>query len=97
MTITEYEKALIKLEKEGKFAAYRTDFGGTATTVEAYVRSFVHAPEHERRICQLLQLPTQEERQVKATRMAGWGAVLSAVCTLVSLVILGTSIYLNSR
>ena len=55
MTIGEYADALDALSNE-KFQKFRVDFGGDFETKEQYVQDFVHHPEHERRICQLLGL-----------------------------------------
>ena len=66
MTISEYREALDALDEAG-FATYRTDFGGDFSTRQQYVDDFVHHPEHERRICQLLGLQTEEEKLTEAS------------------------------
>ena len=66
MTRTEYKSALDALDDD-EFATFLADFGGSFTTREQYVDDFVHNPEHERRICRLLGLTTEEERLNKAT------------------------------
>ena len=77
MTITEYQSGLDALDDD-EFAAFRSNFGGSFTTREQYVDDFVHNPEHERRICQLLGLTTEEEKLNKATLVSAQAAADSA-------------------
>lgn len=65
MTVTEYQLTLGGLD-DLEFTTFRTDFGGGLATRQQYVDDFVHHPEHERRICQLLGLKTEEEKLVEA-------------------------------
>ena len=38
------------------------DFGVGQQTIQQRIRCFVDHPEHERRICQLLELKTEDEK-----------------------------------
>ena len=80
MTLTEYKSALEVLSDEG-FAAFRSDFGGDFRTRQQYVDNFVHHPEHERRICQLLGLRTEAEKLVEAALASAQAAAGSARST----------------
>ena len=77
MTRTEYQSALDALDDD-EFAAFRADFGGRFTTRLRYVDDFVHNPQHERRICRLLGLTTEEEKLNKATLVSAQAAADSA-------------------
>jgi hypothetical protein len=65
MTTADLQSALDKLD-EAAFAAFRREFGGDFTTRQQYVDDFVHHPEHERRLCQLLGLTTEEDKRTAA-------------------------------
>jgi len=65
MTIADLRAALDTLD-DAAFAAFRRDFGGNFTTRQEYVDEFVHQPEHERRLCQLLRLTTEEDKRTVA-------------------------------
>ena len=82
MTLIEYKSALEALDDEA-FAKFRSAFGGDFKTRQEYVDDFVHFPEHERHICRLLNLKTQEERLVDAAaasaRSAHWSMIWAAV------------------
>jgi len=65
MTLSEYQAALDALD-ERAFEGYRADFGGDFRTRREYVDDFVHHPEHERRICQLLGLITEPQKLIDA-------------------------------
>ena len=77
MTVAEYKKALDVLDEDA-FAKFRADFGGSYTTRQQYVDHFVSRPDHERRICQLLDLKTQEEKLTDATLESAKAASESA-------------------
>ena len=81
MTIKEYKQALKDLSDE-EFAEFKKNFGGKHETPEGYVRDFVDNPKHERRICQLLGLETEEERMVEACVSSANSAKKSAICAL---------------
>jgi hypothetical protein len=93
MTINEYEKKLKKLNDK-QFNKFKTDFGGDYKTREEYVRNFVDNPKHERRICQLLGLQTEEEKISKATRRSVLATIFS---TLIALVAVTASIVIHSQ
>ena len=77
MTLAEYRDALNRMDDES-FRQFRGEFGGDFTARAQYVDDFVHHPDHERRLCQILDLPTQEERQVSAALISAQAAVESA-------------------
>jgi len=86
MTIDEYREKLKKLNDD-KFNKFKEDFGGDLKTREEYVRNFVDNPKHERRICQLLKLKTEEEKITRATTRATIAAIISAVAIAASVVL----------
>ena len=77
VTDAEYTSALDALDEDG-FAAFRAAFGGDFTARKQYVDDFVHHPEHERRICQLLLLKTEEEKLTEAALISAKSAADSA-------------------
>jgi hypothetical protein len=66
MRIDEYEKELKKLTPK-KFELFKKDLGGDQKTIEECVRYYVHHPGIERRICHLLGLKTEIEKNVEAS------------------------------
>jgi hypothetical protein len=102
MTTTEYGTALAKMD-DASFAKYRAEFGGDGTR-DQYVSDFVSNPAHERRICQILNLPTQEEKVTEATLISARAAADSAassrwamICALVSVMIALAALVLQLR
>lgn len=83
MTINEYRKKLKKLNDE-QFNKFKKAFGGDYKTREEYVRDFVHNPKHERRICQLLRLKTEEEKNTIVVRYAASSALVSAIAAVLA-------------
>lgn len=78
MTRLELSEALAKLTDE-QFDRFKQAFGGEpGRSREAVVREFVHHPEHERRLCQLLELPTEDEKLVGASSASASAAKDSA-------------------
>jgi len=90
MTTKEYRKKLKKLNDK-QFNKFKKDFGGDYKTREEYVRNFVDNPEHERHICQLLDMKTEEEKVNKAITRSTIAAIVSAVAIVVSV---GFSLYI---
>lgn len=95
MTTSEYAAALDALD-DAAFLAFRSDFGGDFTTRRQYVDDFVHHPDHERRICQLLGLKTEAEKLTEASlesaaaaadsaRSARWSMIWAALAVIVAL------------
>lgn len=85
MTIDEYKKRLEELT-ENDFKRFNDDFGGGQQTIQQRRRSYVDHPEHERRICQLLELKTEDEklneaalRSVNAAQQSAASAKLSMI------------------
>ena len=77
MTVVEYKAALAALSEEA-FAAFRRDFGGDFPSRQRYVDDFVHHPEHERRLCQLLGLLTEADKLTTAAISSATSAKASA-------------------
>jgi hypothetical protein len=105
MTISEYQSSLNALD-ERAFEKYRADFGGSFSTRREYVDDFVHNPGHERRICQLLGLSTEEQKLTDAAlasaraaaasaRSARWSMIWAALGVLVSLAALAVATYVK--
>jgi len=65
MNRKELQLALEKLSPED-FQDFVRKFGGTHESPESVVRAFVDNPSFERRLCQLLDLITEEEKIVQA-------------------------------
>ncbi len=95
MTITEYKSALEALDDKG-FDSFRKMFGGDFATRQQYVDEFVHKPDHERRICQLLGLMSQEEKlseasmtsaraALEAARSARWSMIWALVSVFIAM------------
>ncbi len=103
MTLSEYQCALDALDDPG-FAEYRSRFGGDFATRQQYVDDFVHHPEHERRICQLLGLTTEAQKLTDAAlvsaraaessaQAARWAMIWAALGVLVALAALAVATY----
>ena len=103
MTVTEYESELDALDDD-EFASFRAAFGGSFTTRKQYVDNFVNHPEHERRICRLLGLTTEEEKLNKATlasaqsadksaKSARWSMIWAALGVVVAISALIVALY----
>jgi hypothetical protein len=94
VTISEYKAALDALDAEA-FEAFRRDFGGDVRHRQVYIDEFVQNPQHERRICQLLGLTTQEEKQTEAAVASAKAARDSATWARVSMLLAGTAILVS--
>jgi len=86
MTIVELREKLCSMPKE-EFLLFVEDYGGDFGTPEDVVRSYVDNPGHERRLCHLLTMTTQEERITEASVSSAYSARLSTICVLISVVI----------
>jgi hypothetical protein len=64
MTYAEYVQRL-KAMTEEEFQKFRKQYGGDGDR-EAYIRRGIESPKHEKRLCQIFELPTQEERLIEA-------------------------------
>jgi hypothetical protein len=80
-----------------KFGKFVQDFGGSFQDREEVVSAFVGKPELERRLCQLLDIATEEEKMVQATLAAAssakWSAIVAAIATAIALIALVVTIY----
>ena len=101
MTVEEYEKRLSELS-EKEFQKFNDEFGGGQKTVEERVREFVDNPQHERRICQLLGLRTENEKFADAANQSAFAAKQSAVTgkwalfvSIVALVVAIVALFVN--
>ena len=95
MNRKELEQALNKLSEE-EFIGFVTQFGGTHPNRESVIRAFVDHPEYERRLCQLLDLSTEYEKQtqvsVDAAKTAKWSAIAATISATIALIALLISI-----
>lgn len=96
MTRQEYEKRLRELS-EDKLREFHERFGGEERSIEGRVRDFADHPEHERRICYLLDLQTEDEKLTeaalrsanaaeKSASSARWSAIWSGLACLVAII-----------
>jgi hypothetical protein len=103
MTLQELDEKLRSLSNE-ELQKFNDDFGSGQKTIEDRVREFVDDPRHERRICQLLGLRTEEEKLTEASivssraafesaRSARWSFIITIVVVLVSIAGLVLYIY----
>lgn len=85
MNLQEYKESLRKLSSE-EFIKFNVDFGGGELSIEERIRDFVDHPQHERRICQLLDLKTEAQKITEATVNSADAAVKSASSAKISMV-----------
>ena len=85
MTLEEYDKKLQELSDE-EFQKFNNDFGGGQKTIEQRVREFVDYPKHERRICQLLGLKTEDDKLTAAALKSADAADQSAASAKLSMI-----------
>lgn len=93
MNRKELEK-LLSEKSDGEFKEFVKNFGGDHQNRESIVRAFVDDPTLERRLCQLLDQPTEEEKRTRATvdaatsaKRAATSAKRSATAAMISVVI----------
>ena len=93
MNRQELEQAL-KGMTEDEFSKFSKDFGGGHGTYEGIVRAYVDNPNLEGRLCQLLKIPTEDERRTKAaldavrsSKRSATAAVISAIIAILSLLV----------
>jgi len=85
MNIQEYEEKLRKLSPV-ELNKFNDDYGGGQLSVEQRVRNFVNEPQHEARICQLLNLKTESQKVTDATVNSADAAVKSASSAKISMI-----------
>jgi len=85
MTLEEYKKRLQELTAI-EFKRFNDDFGGGQKTIEHRIREYVDHPEHERRICQLLGLRTENEKLNEAVLKSAHAADKSADSARMSMI-----------
>jgi len=95
MTIDEYKRALDKLSDE-KLRKFNTDFGGGDLSREQRVTEFVQNPKHERRICQLLGLITQEERLAQASLKSAKASIISSLAAVLAIGLTIVNIFISN-
>lgn len=103
MTVAECSTALDALTDE-QFTAFRQRFGGSYTTRQEYVDHFVHHPEHERLLCQLLRVDSEQDKLTAATVSSARAAAASAssarramIGAGLTLLVAITAVYQSSR
>lgn len=103
MTVAEYKATLEALD-EKQFIAFRAKFGGDYTTRQQYADDFVQHPEHERRLCQLLGVDTEQGKATAAAvssavaaqesaRSSRWAMIWAALSLLAAI----TALLISSR
>ncbi len=85
MTLDEYDKRLHELSDE-ELEKFNNDFGGGRKTIEERIRDYVDDPRHERRICQLLGLKTENEKLTAAALKSANAADQSAASAKLSMI-----------
>jgi hypothetical protein len=85
MTLVEYDKKLRELTDE-EFQRFNNDFGGGQNTIEQRVQEFVYEPKHERIICYLLGLMTEDEKLTAAALKSANAADQSATSAKLSMI-----------
>ncbi len=85
MNIAEYSKRLNELSDD-ELKNFNSAFGGGQKTRDERVRGYVDYPEHERRICQLLGLKTEDEKLVEAALNSAEASVQSARSARLSII-----------
>ena len=96
MTINEYRKELKRMTDE-ELQEFNRTFGGGERSREERVAEFAHDPKHERRICQLLCLVTQEERMTQGSLWATRAAAVSAISAVTAIVLTLVNLSITSR
>ena len=86
MNRKEYRLTLESLSAE-EFEKFNSDFGGGDKTVEQRIQEYSHDPKHERRICHLLDLPTEDEKTIEASVQSAQAAKQSAKTAKVALIL----------
>ncbi|MEQ8788889.1 MAG: hypothetical protein RIC55_21435 [Pirellulaceae bacterium] len=76
-TVGEVRERLNSLS-EAEYLEFEQRFGGAEKTREGYVRAFVEKPEVERKLCYILCLETEQEKQTAAALASAKAAEESA-------------------
>jgi len=69
------------------FKVFIKKFGGDYSKPSQLIRNYIDHPEWEPRLCQLLNLPTEDERKTQATISASKSAKYAAIAAAISIVI----------
>lgn len=85
MNIQEYEEQLKKLNPD-ELKKFNNDYGGGQLSVKERVRNFVDKPQHEARICQLLNSKTESQKITDSTVDSANAAVKSASSAKISMI-----------
>jgi len=95
MNTIELRNAILKLS-EPDYKKLVSDFGGTYQNREEVVRHLAYHPEHERLLCYLLGLPTEDEKIAQATKAsassARWSAITAAIVAMIAFISLVVTI-----
>lgn len=93
MNRQELEKALNKMT-DAEFPEFVKNFGGGFRDRQSVVDAFVHKPNLERRLCQLLELSTEDEKRTqtaldaaRSSKRSATAAIISAIIALISLLL----------
>jgi hypothetical protein len=98
MTREELKDILNKMS-DAEFNDFIKDLGGEYKESQKFLRNYIDHPEWEPRICQLLNLRTEEEKKTQAVIEAGKGAkyaaIAASISALISLIILLTTVFIK--
>lgn len=83
MNPKELERRLGEMS-EVQFVEFVREFGGGFTDRQAVVRALVDKPSLERRLCQLLSMPTEDEKRTLAATDAARSSKRSAIAAIIS-------------
>ena len=96
MNLKELRNRLCQLS-DPDFKKFVSDFGGDFQDREEVVSYFVGNPEHERRLCQLLDILTEEEKiahgAMASASSARLSAFIAAIVAMIALISLLVTIY----
>lgn len=94
MTIEEYRLKLYEMSSD-KFKEFQDKFGGNQKSREERVKEFARNPEHERLICSMLELKTEDEKLVEVASKSAKAASASAKVALISCIVLIIATLIN--
>ncbi|MBC8526521.1 MAG: hypothetical protein H8D22_06620 [Candidatus Cloacimonetes bacterium] len=86
MNRKELDDALARMNDE-EFFAFVKEFGGDYSDRKSVARGYVHHPEWERRLCQLLGSLTEDEKKTQAAIDAAKSSKRSAIAAAISALI----------
>ena len=95
MTVSEF-KAILEGMSEQEFLDFRKEFGGDFTSLEGYVGNFVHDPKQERRLCQILGVPSEDEKLTGAAMESAQSAKDASESAKTASILAGLALVLSA-